>query len=94
MEINSKNSRAALEATKLDEDELVVTLVYERLHTNVPVDEAIEIAFKELYSSEEVPVIPRTAMKNLLRLAVPNVHFKCNFSKIIDNLGANYNNCQ
>ena len=45
---------------------------------NVPVHEAIEIAFRELYSSEEVPVIPRTAMKNLLRLAVPNVHFKCN----------------
>ena len=56
MEVNSKDSRAALEATKLDENELVLTLDYERLHTNVPVDEAIEIAFKELYSSEEVPV--------------------------------------
>ena len=56
MEVNSKDSRAALEATKLDENELVLSLDYERLHTNVPVDEAIEIAFKELYSSEEFPV--------------------------------------
>ena len=35
------------------------------------------MALKELYSSDEVPEIPRSAMKSLLRLAVTNVHFKC-----------------
>ena len=40
------------------------------LYTNVPVEEAIETALKELYSSDEVPETPRSAMKSLLRLAV------------------------
>ena len=75
IETNSKDARAALEATKLDEDELVVSLDVKSLYTNVPVEEAIEIALK-LYSSDEVPEIPRSAMKSLLRLAVSNVHFK------------------
>ena len=78
IETNSKGARSALEATKLDEDELVVSLDVKSLYTNVPVEEAIEIALKELYSSDEVPEIPRSAMKSLLRLAVTNVHFKCN----------------
>ena len=62
----------------IDEDELVVSLDVKSLYTNVPVEEAIEIALKELYSSEEVPEIPRSAMKSILRPAVTNVHFKCN----------------
>ena len=49
IETKSKDARAALEATKLDEDELVVSLDVKSLYTNVPV-EAIEIALKELYS--------------------------------------------
>ena len=78
IETNSKDARAALEATKLDEDELVVSPDVKSLYTNVPVEEAIEMTLKELYSSDEVPEIPRSAMKSLLRLAVTNVHFKCN----------------
>ena len=78
IEINSKDARTALEVTKLDENELVVSLDHERLHTNVPVDEPIEIAFRELYSSDKVPLIPRSAMKSFLRLAIPNVHFNFN----------------
>ena len=78
IETNSKDAGAALEATKLDEDELVVSLDVKSLYTNVPVEEAIEIALKELYSSDQVPEIPRSAMKSLLSLAVTNVHFKCN----------------
>ena len=78
IETKSKNAGAALEATKLDEDELVVSLDVKSLYTNVPVEEAIEIALKELYSSDEVPEIPRSAMKSILRPAVTNVHFKCN----------------
>ena len=56
----------------------MVSLDVKSLYTNVPVEEAIEIARKELYSSDEVPEIPSSAMKSLLRLAVTNVHFKCN----------------
>ena len=62
----------------MDEDELVVYLDVKSLYTNVPVEEAIEIALKELYSSDEVPEIPRSAMKRFWRLAVTNVHPKCN----------------
>ena len=40
-ETKSKDTRAALEATKLDEDELVVFLYVESLYTNVPVEETI-----------------------------------------------------
>ena len=52
IETDSKDARAALEATKLDEDELVVSLDLKSLYTNVPVEEAIEIALKEVYSSD------------------------------------------
>ena len=62
----------------MPEDDLVVSLDVKNLYTNVTVEEAIEIALRELYSSDEVPEIPRSAMKSLLRLAVTNVHFKCN----------------
>ena len=48
------------------------------LYTNVPVEEAIEIALRELHSSNLAPDISRSAMKILLKLAVTNVHFKCN----------------
>ena len=43
----------------------------------VPDEKPVEIALEELYSSDEVTEIPRPAMKNLLRLAVTNVHLKC-----------------
>ena len=39
---------------------------------------ALEIALRELYSSNLAPDILRSAMKSLLKLAVTNVHFKCN----------------
>ena len=78
IETNSKDARSALEATKLDADELVVSLDIKSLYTNVLVEEAIEIALKELYSSDEVSEIPSSTMKSLLRLAVTNVHFICN----------------
>ena len=64
------------EPLKLDEDELVVSLGVKSLYRNVPVEEAIEIALNELYSSNEASEIPRSAMKSLLRLAVTNVHSK------------------
>ena len=78
IDTNSKDARAALEAIKLDEDGLVVSFDVKSLYTNVPVEEAIKIALKELYSSDKVMEIPRSAMKSLLRLTVTNVHFKFN----------------
>ena len=73
-----KEARAALEAIKLDEDELVVSLNVKRIYTNVPVEEVFEIALKELYSIDEITEIPGSAKKSPLRLAVTNVHFNCN----------------
>ncbi|XP_075247191.1 uncharacterized protein LOC142340502 [Convolutriloba macropyga] len=70
IETSSKDARAALEAIKLNEVELVVSLDVKSLYTNVPVEGAIEIALKELYSSDEISEIPRSAMKSLLRLAI------------------------
>ena len=72
-----QDSRAPLVATELDEYEVVVYLDVKSLYTNIPLEEAIEVALKELYSIDEVFEIPRSAMKSLLRLALTNVHFKC-----------------
>ena len=47
-------------------------------YSNKPVGEAIEIALRELYLNKLAPEIPRSAMKSLLRLALTNVHSKCN----------------
>ena len=58
-------------------EELVYFLDVKSLYTNVPDENAIEIALKEMYSSEEAPETPKSAMKSLLRLAVTNVQFKC-----------------
>ena len=54
---------------------LLVTLDVKILYTNVPVEEAAEIALKKLYSSDDVPEIPRLSTKNLLRLAERNLQF-------------------
>ena len=78
IETNSKDARAALKATELEENELVVSFIVKSLYTNVPVEQAIEIAPKELYSSDKSPEIPRSTMKSLLRPALTNVYFKGN----------------
>ena len=77
VETNWKDARAALQATKLDEVKLAVFLNVKSLYTNEPIEEATEIDHKDLYSSDEVPEFPRSAMKSLSRLAVTSVHFKC-----------------
>ena len=48
IESKSKDARATLEATRLDEDELVISLDLKSLYTIVAVEEAIQIAFKDL----------------------------------------------
>ena len=72
----SNATTAALEATNLEEDEPTVSLHVKILYTKLPV-EKIEIALKEVYSSDEGPEIPRSAMKSFLRVAATNVHIKC-----------------
>ena len=54
------------------EIELMLSLDVKSLFTNVSIEEAIEIAFKELYSSDEVPETQRSAM----RVAVAKFHSK------------------
>ena len=78
IETNTRDFRKALESLSLEDDEQIVSLDVKSLYTNVPVGEAIEIALRELYSSNLNPDIPRSAMKSLLKPAVTNVHFKCN----------------
>ena len=72
----SKDTAAALEATNLEEDEPIVSLNVKILYTNSPV-EKIEIALKEVYSSNDGPEIPMSTMKSFLRLAATNVYIKC-----------------
>ena len=78
IETNTQDARKVLESLTLEDDEQIVYLDVKSLYTNVPLGEAVEIALRELYSSIPAPDIPRSAMKSLLKLAVTNVHFKCN----------------
>ena len=66
------------ESLTLEDDEQIVSLDVKSLYTNVTVGESIEIALRDLYSSNLAPDIPRSAMKSLLKRAVTNGHFKCN----------------
>ena len=67
-----------LELIALDDNEQIVPLDVKILYTNVPVSEAKEIALRCLYSSDHSPDLERSTLKLLLKLAVTNVHFKCN----------------
>ena len=77
-ETNTNDARKTLEQIKLDKDEQILSLDIKSLDTNVPVKEAGNIALQLLYARDDKPDIPRTTMKRLLKLAVTNVHFKCN----------------
>ena len=48
------------------------------MYTILQVEDAIENALRDLYSYDDVPKIPRSAMKSRLRPPVTNVHLKCN----------------
>ena len=78
IETNTQDARNALESLTLEDDEQIVSLDVKSFYTNVQVGEIIEIAVRELYSSNLAPDIPRSAMKSLVKLAVTNVRFKCN----------------
>ena len=59
-------------------DECIVSLDVKSLYTNIPVNEAIEIVLRRLYSSDQSLELSRSTSKTLLKLAVTNVCFKCN----------------
>ena len=77
IETNTKEARETIENIALDPDETIISLDVKSLYTNVPLKEAIEIAFQKLFSQESPPEIQRATMKTLLNMAVSKVYFKC-----------------
>ena len=71
-------AREILEKNELDSNESIFSLDVKSLYTNVPLKEVIEIALRSLYEQVNPPETSRKTMKNLLKLAVSKVHFKCN----------------
>ena len=63
------------ENTKLDSDESITFLDVKSLYTIFPLEEAIDIALKNLYSQSEPTDLSRSTMKRPLYMAVSNVHF-------------------
>ena len=78
IDISIIDSHKELELFALDENEQIVPLDVNILFTNVPLSEAKEIALRCLYSSDYAPDLERSTLKFLLKLAVTNVHSKCN----------------
>ena len=64
IDTSSKDARPTFEATNLKANELVKSW-RQSLYNNVQADDAIEIALNENYSTDEVPEIPRSAVKSL-----------------------------
>ena len=63
--------------TTLEDDECLISLDVKSLYTNVPVDEAIELATKLAYDGLEPPPFVRAVFQKLLHLALTNILFKC-----------------
>ena len=63
--------------TTLEEDECLISLDVKSLYTNVPVDEAIELATKLACDGLEPPPFNRALFQKFLHLALTNVLFKC-----------------
>ena len=78
IETNSLDAREILESTNLEPNENLISLDVKSLYTNVPLEEAIDIALRKLYEQDEPPSIARKTIKRLLNMAVSQVHFKCN----------------
>ena len=76
IETNTQMAREILEKTELDSDERIISLDVKSLYTNVPLNEAVEIALRRLYEQVNSPETSRKTMKKLLNLAVSKVHFK------------------
>ena len=78
IETNSLDAREILESTNLEPNENLISLDVKSLYTNVPLEEAIDIALGKLYEQGEPPSMARKTMKRLLNMADCQVHFKSN----------------
>ena len=76
IETSKLQAREKLESVQLEENKQKNFLDVKSLHTNVPDSEAIEIALRSLYSSDNAPDIERSTIKLLLKLAVHKFPFK------------------
>ena len=70
--MNMPDARKALSSLSIEDNVQIVFLDEKQLYTNVPVRDAVEIALREFFSSKLAPEIPRSVMKNFLRLLVTN----------------------
>ena len=78
IEMSTLDARRKLESIKLRPDESIVSLDVKSLFKNVPVNDAILIAWVSLYSKDHAPEMPRSNLKKLLELAEKNFCFKYN----------------
>ena len=78
IETNMQDARKDLGSLSLEDNVQIVFLDEKQLYTNVPVGDAVEIALREFFSGKLAPEIPRSAMKNLLKLLVTNLYFNGN----------------
>ena len=67
------NALRKLEFIKLRPAESIVSLDMKNLYKNFPINEAITLASRSLYSSEHDTEMSRSTFKKLLKLAVTNL---------------------
>ena len=77
IQTSSQNLKEELIGTNLEYDECLISLDVKSLYTNVPVDEAIELATKLAYDGLGPPPFDKVVFQKLLHLALTNVLFKC-----------------
>ena len=63
VETSTLDARRKLESTKLEPEENIVSLDVKSLYTNVPVNYAIDIDLRSLYSSDNAPEMSRSTLK-------------------------------
>ena len=73
IDTSTLNALRKLEFIKLRPAESIVSLDMKNLYTNFPVNEAINLALRSLYSSDHDPEMSRSIFKKRLRLAVTNL---------------------
>ena len=78
IETSTLDARRNLESVILGFDENIVSLDAKSLYTNVLVIEAIKMALRSLFSSDDDPATSGSTLKTLLKLALTNVCFKSN----------------
>ena len=78
IEMSTLDARRKLESIKLRPDESMVSLDVKSLLKNVPVNDAIQIAWMSRYSNDHAPEMPRSNLKMILKLAETNFCFHYN----------------